>query len=612
MIPCLLSHRRTHTSRTLNTMNTKIFQWALVISGALSSFAQISAPIGGSGYLYATGISITPLHQKAWTMDGSSIVIADLKPDSNPVYLGRCLGNKCELFENGTLRIDQLINTDNKTYTVTTRLGGVTSTERVPLNVYNLLTSPTISVSSSIRPVNGTTLRLTCNSGVQTVHKVYFYQNGQVVNCNLPHLSCNDSSPILNFNPILDIDTGYYTCVIQNPVSQNSSTALFVNVAVNVSEVTISNNATRPNTVDKDSVALKCSSYGTDVSYKWTFMGSPLPPNPRYHLTNNGSTLIISPVTRNEQGPFVCEVGNYLNNDISNPYYLTWLPNGQITCDAQGSGRNIQLYCSWPGGYPPAQVHMTYQTENLTELDGVRLEIPFDQFPLGSPLSCTGTHQGSNETCTVLIDNPQYPGFNASTRFVKKGNSVFFPVTLSSAKTAQIFPSKFSWFQMEPTQTELSTGENFSIVSSDYSSVLIIHYISEELAGRYMCKAGNAIGNNSFIFNVEVEKEVLTDDDILSVGAIAGIVIGSLAVLAVIVLIVVHVTCSNNKGSTPNTESSTGNTSSEPISVQGTQPANSPGPKPAEEDPTGGNIYEPVLGRYSTLINKLFSSQSNK
>ncbi|XP_040182530.1 carcinoembryonic antigen-related cell adhesion molecule 1-like [Rana temporaria] len=535
-------------------MDTMIFQWALVFSGLLTSFAQISAPIGGSGYLYATGISITPQHQKSWTIDGVPTIIADLLPGGNPVYLGRCAGNECELYENGTLRIDQLISSDNTSYTLTIRLGGVTSSEQVRLNVYDPLTPPTIHASSSIRPVNGTTLSLTCNAGSQVVHKIYFYQNEHVVNCNLPHLSCNDS--ILTFNPILDIDTGYYTCVIQNPVSQNSSTSLFLNVAVNVSEVTISNNATRPITVDKDSVALKCSSYGTDVSYKWTFLGSPLPQNPRYHLTDNHSTLIISPVTRNEQGPFVCEVGNYLNNGTSDPYNLTWLPNGQITCDAQRSGQSIQLFCSWPGGYPPAQVHMMYQSVNLTKLDEVMTEIPFGQFPLGTPLSCSGTHQGSNETCSVLIDTPQYPGFNDSTRFVRKGNSVFFPVTLSSAKSAQIFPSKFSWFQMEPTQTELSTGEDFSIVSNDYSSILIVHAISEELAGSYMCEAENAIGTNSFRFNVEVElEEVITDEDILSTGAIAGIVIGSLAVLALIALTVVLII--RKKDTTPKTKSVT-------------------------------------------------------
>lgn len=578
-----------------------ILLFSLIFSGALTSFGQISAPIGGSGYLHAKGINITPGHQKSWTIDGSPTIIADILPGSNPTYLGRCAANKCELFENGTLRIDQLISTDNKTYTITIKLGGVTSTEKVQLNVYNLLTPPTITVSSSIRPVNGTTLRLTCNAGVQTVHKVYFYQNEQVVNCNLPHLGCNDSSPILNFDPILDIDTGYYTCVIQNPVSQNSSTSLFVNVAVNVSEVTISNNATRPITVDKDSVALKCSSYGTDVSYKWTFMGSPLPQNPRYHLTNNDSTLIVSPVTRNEQGPFVCDVSNYLNNGTSNPYYLTWLPNGQITCDAKGSGQSIQLYCSWPGGYPPAQVHMIYQSANLTELDGVMTEIPFDQFPLGTALSCTGTHQGSNETCSVLIDTPQHPGFNDSTRFVKKGNSAFFPVNLSSAKSAQIFPSKFSWFQMEPTQTELSTGEDFSIVSNDYSSVLILHYIREELAGSYMCKAENAIGTNSFMFNVEVEKE---NDDILSAGAIAGIVIGSLAVLAVIALIVVLVRL--KKDTTPrsactpvspppnvyNPEPGSTRDTQQQIESDGSIPRPPENPRPSENHQTDESVYE--------------------
>ncbi|XP_072282474.1 pregnancy-specific beta-1-glycoprotein 7-like isoform X3 [Pyxicephalus adspersus] len=528
------------------------FLWTLIFSAdVLSVLAQFNSHVGGSAYLYAKNTEVTLQHYITWKVEGVTAAIASLSPGLTASYSGRCTAGKCQLFSNGTLRVDQLTTADNKTFIITTKLGNVEVNEQVKLDIYNLLTPPTLTSSSSIRPVNGTTLRLTCNAGAQTVHNVYFYVNSQLVNCSMPHLSCNDSSPILNFSPILDIDTGNYSCVIRNPVSQNSSTHLFVNVAVQVSEVTLRNNATRPITVEKDSVALTCSSYGTDVSYNWTFMGSPLPQNSRYRLTNDNSTLIISPVTRNDQGAFTCGVTNYLNGGISNELSLTWLPDGQITCDGQRSDQSIWLHCLWPGGYPPAQVQMIYQSLNITQVDEVRTNVPVFQFPLGMPLSCTGTHQGSSQSCLLVIDTPQYPGFiNDSTRAGKKGSSVFLPVTLGSGKAVQVFPSKFSWFKLEPNLTELFNGKNISVISDDYSSFLIVHSMTKEITGHYMCKAVNAIGTNSFTFKVEVEKE-----NALSGGAIAGIVIGCFAVLALIAIAVILV--KNLKGNSRTSQTQT-------------------------------------------------------
>lgn len=106
-----------------------------------------------------------------------------------------------------------------------------------------------------------------------------------------------------------------------------------------------------------------------------------------------------------------------------------------------------------------------------------------------------------------LSDSPQYPLFNnESVRAGKKGSSVFLSVTLSSEKAGQIFPSKFSWFQLKTNLIELSSGDDLSIVSNDYSSFLIVHSMTEEMVGHYICKAKNVIGTNSFSFNVEIEK----------------------------------------------------------------------------------------------------------
>ncbi|XP_068099159.1 carcinoembryonic antigen-related cell adhesion molecule 1-like isoform X2 [Hyperolius riggenbachi] len=420
------------------------------------------------------------------------------------------------------------------------------------------LSSPTITAVPTDHPVEGTSVNLTCNAGNQAVHYYNFVSISAIIQCDTPRVSCSPSSSVLHFNPIEIQDNGYYACVIGNPVTQNVSDYLSIRVAVKVSNVTLTSNATRPITVEKDSVALICSSAGTNRSYSWTLMGSPLPQSSRYSFMDNNATLVISPVRRSDQGPFSCEVSNHLNREFSNPLNLTWSPDGQITCDIQRSGEILRLYCSWPGGYPAAQVNMAYGSNESTSLDEVISEIPHNQLPLGTVLSCTGMHEGYSEFCSVVIDTPQYPDFtNGSERAGREGSSVVLSVILSSGITGQrlqthntqVIPATFSWYHLDPVVSELMTGGNVSIISNDYASYLIVHHMTKDMIGRYMCKAENAIGSNSFTFVVN-----LTPEDSLSGGAIAGITIGSAAVLALVALTIALVCFMKKKDLRPKDE----------------------------------------------------------
>ncbi|XP_040271485.1 coxsackievirus and adenovirus receptor homolog [Bufo bufo] len=56
--------------------------------------------------------------------------------------------------------------------------------------------------------------------------------------------------------------------------------------------------------------------------------------------------------------------------------------------------------------------------------------------------------------------------------------------------------------------------------------------MSKDLSGHYMCRTENPMGSNSFTFILNVKEE-----EILSAGAIAGIVIGSVGAVALIALV---------------------------------------------------------------------------
>ncbi|XP_073426870.1 cell adhesion molecule CEACAM1-like [Dendrobates tinctorius] len=517
--------------------------------GTVATISQFNASTGGTAFIFSSSPA-SPDHRIDWNLDTAGATIATLIPSNSPTYAGRCKGGKCTLFINGTLRMDQLVSSDNRSYLVTFQFGGVQIKVQVQLNVYNLLTIPSLIASSSIRPVNGTSLNLRCNPGTQTVHSIYFYRNDELVSCSSSHLTCSSSSAYLYFNPILGSDTGNYTCGIENPVSSNRSRERYLDVAVHVSGVTLRSNTSSPVIAEKEAVSLVCSSYGTEVSYNWTLMELPLPQNPRYNLTNGNSTLVISPVTRNDWGAFTCRVSNYLNSQLSNPINLTWSPEGNIECRAERLDQSVQLYCLWPGGYPPAVVHLMYENISLSGTDTSTTVVPTIQFSLGALLSCTGSHVGSSEMCLLVIDIPRSAGFiNNSVKTANKGNSAVLSVTLNSenARDAQIFPATFSWVRLDPTPSTLITTKDIIIMSNDYSSYMIILEMNEEFNGTYMCKAENPIGSNYFTFTLNVKKE-----EILSAGAVAGIVIGTIVALTLIILVLILVFRKDKTNNTDN------------------------------------------------------------
>nr|DBA15902.1 TPA: hypothetical protein GDO54_003356 [Pyxicephalus adspersus] len=85
--------------------------------------------------------------------------------------------------------------------------------------------------------------------------------------------------------------------------------------------------------------------------------GQPLPQDPRYYITQNEplpySTLIISPVSRKDNGNFTCTVPNKLNNETSNAVTLSLASSLSAPVlilnpdhDHLVSGSNVTLHCN--------------------------------------------------------------------------------------------------------------------------------------------------------------------------------------------------------------------------------------------------------------------------
>ncbi|XP_069597696.1 carcinoembryonic antigen-related cell adhesion molecule 1-like [Ranitomeya imitator] len=279
-----------------------------------------------------------------------------------PVYIQsplRCLNpfvGRCNLYENGSLSINNVSYTDEGIYdlSVVPPESSTPITTSYQLGVYAPLSAPALRSITSTPLINGTNVTLQCDAGNQNVTSYSFYQNGQKITCS-GRVICRGS--FLDFAPILESDGGSYTCTIENPVSSNTSNSLILIVNVQVSNVAVTSNVSGLVWPGLDSVSLRCSADGTNVSYSWSLQGAAISGGGRYILTDNNATLIISPVSTDDSGSFICTATNIINRlnsrnvtfNLASPVSAVMLTNNtsavlwagedsaSFHCSAQGS-----------------------------------------------------------------------------------------------------------------------------------------------------------------------------------------------------------------------------------------------------------------------------------
>ncbi|XP_075047030.1 cell adhesion molecule CEACAM1-like [Mixophyes fleayi] len=328
---------------------------------------------------------------------------------------------RCDVSSNGSLRLDNITYADESEYTIQARSNNASITKKFQLKIYTFLNAPVLKFNSTYNATSdrfdgGSNVTLHCDAGNQTVLTCTFYRDQKTI-CAEPHVTCNDS--VLNFQPITGNDTGTYTCTIQNPVSTNTSNSLQLTVIVPVSEVTLTTN-TSDSLVwpEKDSVSLRCSARGTDVSFSWSLQGAPLPEDPRYYVINNSSILIISPISANDNGSFTCTAKNSINNITSNEVTLNLaspvsdvrLSSNTSALLIEGEG-SVSLHCSAQGsavnfswilnGEPlPQSPHYHITGDNSTPISNLTIS-PVSKNDNG-PFICRGSNLENYETSNTL------------------------------------------------------------------------------------------------------------------------------------------------------------------------------------------------------------------
>ncbi|KAM8927766.1 cell adhesion molecule CEACAM1-like [Pelodytes ibericus] len=532
-------------------LSQSLLPWTLllIVLGPVSSVQNVNGSEGESANL-SVNLTLPALdnRQITWRFVTGNQNIVNVYTNNPPRYTELYIG-RCEVFDNTNLRLDRLTAADQGDYTLSVQNlnSGITDTGTVHLTVFSFLKPPNIIANVSY-PINGSDVALHCDPLNQTVTSYSFQPNV----CSKDHVTCNGSS--LLFHPITESDAGNYTCTIANPISTNTSKPLVVRVAEYVSAVMIQTNTSSLLWVGVDSVSINCSALGTDVHFSWNLNGAPIPQNSRYHLNQDSSILTISPVDRSDNGSFTCTASNWFSNETSNSANLSlaWPPEGNITCSAPVTNGTAELQCSWPGGFPSADVRMLFQNKNITEKNQVIVKVNVITINSSTDnLICYGIQGGLEVGCSVRLGKPEAVGFtNNSIKTVAEGESITLSVSLlrSAGRHArparsipeEVLPASFSWFHYTPDPTPVSSGGNFLVASTRYTSSLTVSSVTEKQNGTYECVAENQYGSENFLFMINVTAKAVspTSPSALGPGEIAGIVIGVLAAVGIIGIII--------------------------------------------------------------------------
>ncbi|NWW22604.1 VSI10 protein, partial [Falcunculus frontatus] len=204
--------------------------------------------------------------------------------------------------------------------------------------------------------------------------------------------------------------------------------------------------------------------------------------------------------------------------------------------ETSSSGLMLQLFCSWPGGYPHPTLHWREEGQDLensswvissTSSSDTHVEtLNSSHLSHRKVFKCVGSHVVKQEqpACTVEIKLPSLESEPPQTCFV--GDNV----TLTCRVTESTPAARLSWLRdITQPKVEIQPGGRFLIVQEGNVSRLTIRNCSQGTdSGCYVCKAQNPVGLRELFVCLTVKQPV---NIVGVVGAV--LVLSLLAVLTV-------------------------------------------------------------------------------
>ncbi|NXK39936.1 VSI10 protein, partial [Piprites chloris] len=225
-------------------------------------------------------------------------------------------------------------------------------------------------------------------------------------------------------------------------------------------------------------------------------------------------------------------------------FLLTDPPQSTPKCWAEtsSSGLMLQLFCSWPGGYPHPTLHWREEGHDLensswvissTSSSDTHVEtLNSSHLSHRKVFKCVGSHVVRQEqpSCTVKIKIPSLESEPPKTCFV--GDNV----TLTCRVTESTPAARISWLRdISQPEVEIQPGGRFLITQEGNVSRLTIQNCSQDTdGGCYVCKAQNPVGLRELFVCLTVKEPVNI------VGIVGAVVVLSLLVILTVTGVVLY------------------------------------------------------------------------
>ncbi|NXG14133.1 VSI10 protein, partial [Grallaria varia] len=219
-------------------------------------------------------------------------------------------------------------------------------------------------------------------------------------------------------------------------------------------------------------------------------------------------------------------------------FLLTDPPQSTPKCWAEtsSSGLMLQLFCSWPGGYPHPTLHWREEGHDLensswvissTSSSDTHVEtLNSSHLSHRKVFKCVGSHVVKQEqpACTVELKIPSLESEPPKTCFV--GDNV----TLTCRVTESTPAARLTWLRdITQPEVEIQPGGRFLIAQEGNVSHLTIQNCSQDTdGGCFVCKAQNPVGLRELFVCLTVKQPV----------NIVGIV-GAVVVLCLLVILTI-------------------------------------------------------------------------
>ncbi|XP_033014657.1 hemicentin-1-like [Lacerta agilis] len=325
-------------------------------------------------------------------------------------------------------------------------------------------------------------LNLSCSANSNPPASYSWYHNEKLLEAQnesqllISHLSLNDA--------------GKYTCIATNDVTGLfNHTSLEISVLGEVYNVAISGPF---HAIENSAVTLNCTAAGDSVSYYWLNGSQLIEEGGHIFLDNNHQSLILNPVTRNDDANYTCFGNNSFSGNSNGPDNATIDPQETVYIEHFP----LNLWCS-ANSNPPAS-YSWYHNEKLLEAQNEsQLLISHLSLNDAGKYTCNATNDVTGLFSHTSLEISVL-GYVTNITISDSGKAIENNITVLNCTSAGTNVS-YSWLRGNES---LVVGERISL--SNNNQVLTINPTSRNDSDSYSCYGYNTFSNDStsYLLNV--------------------------------------------------------------------------------------------------------------